>query len=311
MTVSGTRATTTNHSRRGEPPRRVVWISALVGLLGLIVSITGVALAGDSDPKTVVTIHGESIQLYGNGVYEHDTLFQAANNQSTDLVMLLFGLPLLAGSLFRAAKGSDRGALVLVGILGFYLYVAAGYALGAMAYNEFFLLYVVFFSASLFAFVMTFAWLRHRLAVLGRGLPTRLPGIFMLASSLLTLTIWLMNPVASLLDGEVPGGLDIYSTLFTTALDIAVIVPAAAMAGVMVLRHDPVGYLIAFSLLVLEALLLPMIGVATVLQMRLGISFTPPELVGPIAGFAVLAAVAIWVMVSLLRRVEEPDPASA
>lgn len=37
-----------------------------------------------------------------------------------------------------------------------------------------------------------------------------------------------------------------------------------------------------------------------------GVSFTPAEVIGPIVGFSVLAVAAIWVNVSVLRRIPEP-----
>jgi hypothetical protein len=78
------------------------------------------------------------------------------------------------------------------------------------------------------------------------------------------------------------------------------------IAGALILRRRPFGYVVAFSLLVLEALLMPLITIATIAQVRLGISFTPGEIVGPIAGFSVFAALSIWVIASLLRHVSEP-----
>jgi hypothetical protein len=64
----------------------------------------------------------------------------------------------------------------------------------------------------------------------------------------------------------------------------------------MTLRRQPFGYVIAFSLLVLEALLLPIIAIATALQVNMGIEFTAGEIVGPIAGFGLLAIMSLWVM---------------
>jgi hypothetical protein len=84
---------------------------------------------------------------------------------------------------------------------------------------------------------------------------------------------------------------------------MAVIVRAAALAGVMILRHRVFGYVVAFSLLVLEALLLPFIAIATMVQVDLGMEFEPPEIIGPIAGFGVFAVLSLWVIVAILRRV--------
>jgi phosphate/sulfate permease len=50
---------------------------------------------------------------------------------------------------------------------------------------------------------------------------------------------------------------------------------------------------------------MPIITIATILQFRLGVTFTPPEVVGPIAGFSILAVAAVWVIVAVLRRIPE------
>jgi hypothetical protein len=79
----------------------------------------------------------------------------------------------------------------------------------------------------------------------------------------------------------------------------------------MILRRRPFGYVVAFSLLVLEAFLLPLITIATILQIRLGLSFAPGEVVGPIAGFSVFALLAVWVIASILRNVSGERPRNA
>jgi hypothetical protein len=48
---------------------------------------------------------------------------------------------------------------------------------------------------------------------------------------------------------------------------------------------------------------MPIITIATIIQVQLGISFEPGQMIGPIAGFSLLAAFAIWVSVAVLRSV--------
>lgn len=283
-------------------PRGMLWLVILVGVLGLIVSGVGVLLVGGGDPLVTETLRGGTAELYGDGLYGFDTVFQAANNRSTDLVTLLLGLPLLGLSLRWAWKGSLRGRLVLLGALGYFTYVSATYALGGVAYNEMFLAYVAFFSTSLFAFVLVFGSLLS-VDLQPDRLPRRWPAVFMVVSGVATLAIWMIDPLAALVEGGPPRGLDTYTTLFTYAFDIAVIVPAAIAAGVMIWRRRVVGYVTAASLLVLEAFLMPIITIATIIQVQLGISFEPGQMIGPIAGFSLLAAFAIWVSVAVLRSV--------
>jgi hypothetical protein len=68
---------------------------------------------------------------------------------------------------------------------------------------------------------------------------------------------------------------------------------------------NPLGYLIAFSMLVLEVLLAPMIAAQTVSQLSAGISFTPGEIIGPMIGFVILAILALWVLAILLRNISD------
>ena len=261
----------------------VVGLSALIAVLALVAAGTGLFYGDGGSPFTFTSVRGQPVEIYGQGLYRFDTLFQGAGNKGTDTVTLFLGIPLLVLSVLLYRRGSLRGGLLLLGALTWFLYTYASYALGPVAYNELFLLYVVLFSASLFALVLAFGSFDVR------GLPTRFsarlprrgPVIFMFVSALVTLGVWLFVPITALLQGEPPERLDTYSTLFTNALDLAVIVPTVFLAGVLMLRGDPLGYLIAFPLLVLEAFLAPMIAAQTVSQLRAGVTFPPGQIVGP------------------------------
>jgi hypothetical protein len=73
-----------------------------------------------------------------------------------------------------------------VGTLSYFLYVYASYVLGAVAYNELFLLYVALFSASLYAFVLAFTSIDPQAlgSRFSARMPRRGPAIFMFASGL-------------------------------------------------------------------------------------------------------------------------------
>jgi hypothetical protein len=290
-----------------KTPRVLVWLSSLIAVLALVAAGIGLFWQDGGDTFSFTTLRGENAQIYGQGIYRYDTLFAGAGNRGTDAVTLFLGIPLLVISTLLYRRGSLKGALLLTGALTWFLYVGASYALGAVAYNDLFLVYVALFSASLFAFGLAFTsidlWdLRSRFSA---RMPRRGPAIFMFASSLLTLGVWLIEPVTSLIQGGPPEHLGPYTTLFTNALDMAIIVPATFLAGVLILRGESLGYLIAFPLLILEAMLAPMITAQTVSQVRAGVSFTTGEIVGPIAGFAILALLAIWVIVILLRNISD------
>jgi hypothetical protein len=256
---------------------------------------------------TATTVRGQLVTLYGHGIYRYDTLFTGALNRGTDFVTLFIAIPLLLVTLVRYRRGTLRGTLLLLGALSWFLYVGASYALGAVAYNDLFLVYVALLATGLWTFLLLFTSVD--LQALGRhfspGMPRRGPALFMFASGAVTPGIWLMAPVTSLITGDPPDRLDTYSTLFTTGFDIAVITGAAFVCGRLILRRAPLGYLGAFVLLVLEALLAPMIAAQTVSQLAAGVDLAPGEIVGPVAGFLVVAVAALYFIVTILRHVAE------
>jgi hypothetical protein len=95
--------------------------------------------------------------------------------------------------------------------------------------------------------------------------------------------------------------MDSYTTMVTYALDLAIITPATFLCAVLILRGDPLGYVIAVPLLTLVVLLAPQIVLSTVFQKSAGVPFTTGEMFGPVAGFVVLGFVAAWFLVAILR----------
>jgi hypothetical protein len=285
-------------------------LPGLVVAVGAAVAAVGLLWRPSGDPVTVVTPRGQSVQLAGDGLYRYDTVFTAANNTAVDVVILAFGIPLVVKAWLQHRNGSPRGTLLLTGALGYLLYVYANYALG-VTYNPLYLAYVTMLSASLFGFVAALNEMNRAAlaaAAADPGVPHWSLSWFLLASAAVTAVVWLQPLVTALLQGAAPELLDVYTTTVTYSLDLAVITPAAALAGLLVRRRQPLGYLLAAPLLVTIVLLLPSISLATALQVAAGISFTPAEVIGPIAGFGVLGAIGSWLLVRLLRAVPTGVP---
>jgi hypothetical protein len=246
--------------------------------------------------------------MFGQGIYRYDTLFQGAINRGNDVVTLAVGIPLLVALIIWYRRGSLRGRLLLTGILAFFAYGYANLALGA-AYNNLYLVYVALFSASLFAFVLIFRSfdLQVLASRFSAGLPRRGPAIFMLAAGAITALLWLSDIVGPLMQGDAPKHLDSYTTSVTYTLDLAIITPACFVAGFLLIRRAPVGYVMAFALLGLIVMLVPSIIASTISQLAAGVTLTTGEIVGPVAGFVVLGLVAIGLVVALLRNIAEEE----
>jgi hypothetical protein len=286
--------------------RALLALTAAVGVLAVVAAGAGVFLGGGVGPFAFTNVQGDPVEMYGVGIYDHDSLMRGSGQRGVDAVTLFLVVPLMAASAWLHRRGSLRGTLVLAGTLLWFTYAGISYV-AAVAYNELFLVYVALLGTSFYAVLLAFASvdrdeLAHRI---GPDAARRGPATFLFVIGTFTLGIWLMTPLEGLLRGEPPSDLDSYTSMFTNGFDIAVIVPATYISGALLLRRDPRGYAFGVPLVVFAGLLAPMVAAMTVFQVQAGVGFTAGEVVGPISGFIVLAAVAVRLVVVLLRHVGE------
>lgn len=289
--------------------KAIVWLSSLIAVLALVAAGTGLFWQDAGSSFSFTTLRGETVQMYGRGLYRYDSLFTGAGYKGQDATTLFLGIPLLVLLTLLYRRGSPRAGLLLTGVLAYFVYVYVSMAFNA-AYNNLFLVYVALFSASFFAFVLAFSSIDLQAlspAVLTR-LPRRGPALFMFAAGAVTLVVWLGPLVGSLIQGRPPDLLGTYTTMVTDALDLAIITPATIVSCALILRRAPLGYRIAIPLLGIIVMLVPVIAVGTVSQMSAGVSFSTGEIIGPISGFGTLGLVAIWVTVAILRQIPNSVP---
>jgi hypothetical protein len=284
----------------------VIWLSAAIAILAAVACLVGLFWPGGDGRAIATSVHGEEVQLYGEGLYRFDTVFIAAGSRGTDLVTLILGIPILVIATVLYRRGSLRGGLVLAGVLAYFLYVYASRSLGN-AYNGLFLASITPFSASLFAFLATIGSFDREVvsARLAAGRSPRSLSAFLLASAVVTAVVWLQPLIGALAQSDEPKYLDTYTTTVTDFLDLGVIVPTLFVAAALTRRRAALGYVLAVAMLVLLLLVAASIIVGTLFQVTADVSFTHGEIVGPISGFLVLAGIAILLLARLLRDTSE------
>jgi hypothetical protein len=282
------------------------WLVPLIIVLTLITACVGLLYRGGSGPFLFTTVHGESVQMAGQGIYSYDTLFTASLSWGTDLVTLFVGLPLLALAAWLTQRGSLRGGILLTGVLAYFLYYGASLGLG-IAYNRLFLVYIALFSASFYAFILTFA--AFELGGLAERISPRFPrrgaAIFMLVVGLGLALIWLSDAVGAAIANRPPAGLGPYTTVVTYTLDVGIIAVACIVAAVQLFRRAALGYLLSGVLNIMLVLVAAMVVGQTVMQLNAGVPLTPGEIIGKSASFVVMGAVALWLTVVLLRDISD------
>lgn len=227
------------------PDRSLKILVAVITSLSGIATIGGIVSDQGKGTYNYESIRGESVQIYGKGIYHHMTSDVVIQGIAQDYITLLAGIPLLILSAINSFRASFRWQIVLSGTLGYFFVSYLFYLVMAM-YNPFFLIYVILAGTSFFAFSIM---LRH----LGKsmnaelykpGLPYRPGGALLIFNSLAITLLWLSVIIPPLLDGTVyPVALAHYTTLVVQGLDLAILLPLAFLSGLWFYRKTGTGLL--------------------------------------------------------------------
>jgi hypothetical protein len=282
------------------------WLVPLIVILALVAASAGLIWQGGGAPFAFTTVRGETVQIYGQGLYHYDTPLIAVGYRMGDAITLALGIPLLIISIVMYRRGSLKGGLLLAGVLAYFLYTYGSLAIGA-AYNNFFLVYVILLSASFFALVSLL--MSFDVSALPMRFSERLPrrgvSIYLIVSGIILCLVWLLlSIVPALLQGKAPPETAHYTTFITGAVDLGIIAPALIVAGVLLFQRMPLGYLLAPVLLVFTVVLgtgLTAAGIAQLLANLVSIG----QFIGFTAGFSMLTLFALWFTVVVFRDLSD------
>lgn len=293
-----------------KPSTTLIWLSALTVLLALVAAGVGLFWAEGGGPVPFTTLHGVTVQLYGDGLYRNDTVLVAVGYRIADGFILLAGVPLTLIALWLYQRGSVRGGFLLAGALAFLLYSYSSLALGA-AYNNLFLAYIALTGLTLYGLVMILLGFdaRSLAARFGEGAPVRGSAIFLIVAGVILFSIWLfLSILPGLLAGAVPPEVASYTTIITFVLDMGIIAPALIVSGVLLLQRQPLGYLLAPVLLVFTDVLgLSLIAMG--LGQQLAGLMSLGQFIGFVVSFAILTLFSLGFTVALFRNfAEAPAP---
>ena len=279
------------------------WLIPLIAVLVLVSAGAGLFWNNEGSSYSFTTLYGETVTIYGKGLYEQDTIFSAGASLGADIVALFIALPLLIVSFILYRRRSLRGGFLLASALAYYCYYGASLGF-IVAYNQLYLVYLALFSTSFFAFVlfMTMFDLPSLPNHFSRRLPRIWMAIFMFIAGFGTALIWLSDVINALITESVPQALGANISLITYTLDVGVIVPATALAGIQLLKRAPLGYLLTGILTTLLALVGMMVVGQTVMQLNIGVDLSSGQLIGIVSSWIIMGGIAVWLSITFLRN---------
>jgi hypothetical protein len=136
-------------------------------------------------------------------------------------------------------------------------------------------------------------------------LPRRGIGLFLIVSGVILALVWLgLSIVPALLQGTTPPEVASYTTFMSGVMDLGVVAPALVVAGALLLRRVPIGYLLAPMMLAFAVMLGSNLIAAGITQLLGGV-MSVGQAMGFTVPFAILTLFAIWLTVALFRHVCE------
>ena len=204
------------------------------------------------------SIRGETVTIYGKGLYQHMSAEVAIQGIAQDYVTLFIGIPTLIIALILARKGYSKGRFLLAGVLGYFLVTYLFYTVMAM-YNQYFLAYVSLMGLTFFALSLTlFSFDIDRLSKLfSENIPAKFTGGFLVFNAFSIAMLWLSVVVPPLLNGSIyPGELEHYTTLIVQGMDLGLLLPLAVVSGILLIRKKSFGYLLGPTYLIFLSFLM-------------------------------------------------------
>ncbi len=280
-------------------------LGAMVVLLAVVAGFAiwaGLLWSGDAPPVgQMITPRGETVTLFGEGVYRFNDPFHALGFMAQDGVMVVAVLVALWAALMMRG---GRALALLMAALGFITY---GYAVlvFSAALDWIFPVHVAAFGLAVLTLWRAGGDVRRLME--RPGMPRGLLAGFLLVAGIGTAAVWGPVLLAELTAAQAPERLGGQTTPVTQALDLGVLVPLSLVSAVLVLRGRASGHVVALPILGVLTFLLPTVAAATILQMQAGIEFDLLELLGPVGAISLLGLLALVFLRSYLVALREQE----
>jgi hypothetical protein len=283
--------------------KSITVLSSSIIMLAIVAASMGIFSTGGPGPYEIETVRGEVVTVYGKGLYKHMSMEVAPQGIAQDYVTLFVAVPMLLISLLWARKGSVKGRLLLAGILAYFLVTYLFYLVMGM-YNILFLLYAALLGTSFFAFAQAMISfdMNHLADQFRESTPVKWAGGFLIFNSIAIGLMWLGVVVPPLFDGSIiPKEVEHYTTLIVQGLDLGLLLPLSFVSGLLFIKRNPFGYLLAPVYFIFLSLLMLALSAKVVAMGLLGQNVIPAIVIIPMFGL-----IAISCSVVIFKNIKEP-----
>jgi hypothetical protein len=279
--------------------KSITMLSVVTAVIAIISASLGVFYSFGGEQRTVTNIYGQTVTLFGDGIYLNDSFMKVGTTKGTDIAIIIVSILLLSIlSIFKSRKFSP---FLQTGFLSIILYDSTCLLMG-VNFNRLFLLYIIQFGCSFFATILSLSNLIKSENINNSIYKKKLKGtaIFMIVGGCSTL-VWMTFIIPVIISGQPMNNIEVYTTEPTFAIDLAIILPSAVFCGVMLLKQNAIGYKIAPVLLTFLSGVGLCVIMQTIIQKAFGIELPIDQLFGMVITFVILGTIATVLNVKLLK----------
>jgi len=275
-------------------------ITILIGaiiILSATAALVGIFTTGGPGNFGYETIRGETVTIYGKGIYKHMSADVAIQGIAQDVVTLFIGIPLLLFSLFGFRKSSVKNRFLLTGVTGYFFVTYLFYTAMGM-YNELFLVYVTLLGLTFFALFNLFISFDIKIIseYFSVKAPAKFTGGFLIFNSIAIALMWLGRVIPPLLDGSVyPVDLQHYTTMIVQGFDLGLLLPVSFVAGWLLLKKRPMGFLIGVPYIVFLSVLMSALTAKIIAMGINGVNIIPAVFIIPAINLVTIVCAVLMV----------------
>jgi len=281
-------------------------VTLLIIVFSIIATSTGLLYTTGGKAYNFVNQYGDTVKIYGDGLYALDSYFMAPIFRGTDFTIIFIAIPILIIALILDIKRKGlKNRIFLMSIISLFTYYSASIAFG-VTYNILHLIYIALFSSSFFGLIIADSTIDKEQVENSMGDKLRFKGIyiFLLLTGISLIVAWLPDIIQSLVSGRSLGLIEVYTTQITYVLDMGILAPTALICLFQLKKRTGIGYILLSMLLTVCTIVGIMLPVQTVFQIKAGIPLPIGAIVTKIATFVVLAFFALYFNIKFYRNIK-------
>lgn len=281
-------------------------LTILIIILSFITSATGLLYTTGGKVYNFINQYGDTVKIYGDGLYAHDSYFMAPIFRGTDFTIMVIAIPILITALVLDIKRKGlKNRIFLMSTIALFTYYSASIAFG-VTYNILHLVYIALFSSSVFGLIIAISTIDKRQVetTMEDKIPSKGIYVFLLLTGISLIVAWLPDIIKTLVSGSSLELIEVYTTQITYVLDMGIIAPTALICLSQLKKRSSIGYILLPLLLTVCTVVGIMLPIQTVFQINVGIYIPIGAIVTKIATFVVLALFALYFNVKFYRNIK-------